>query len=127
MWDPPTVEEAAASATAAPEAATPANTRVTVRYILRVEDVGTGRQWLVFPRYKDLSELHQALLAIWPPIADLPFPAKRLAPRAMAQGMPTGAGAEAGEAVVEEHLVRLETFLDGTLTLLGIYVSVDPR
>lgn len=27
--------------------------RVTVRYVLRAEDVGTGREWLVFPRYSD--------------------------------------------------------------------------
>ncbi|CAM9504849.1 unnamed protein product [Scytosiphon promiscuus] len=127
VWGPPTVAEAAACTTAKPEAATPASARVTVRYILRAEDVGTGRQWLVFPQYNDLSELHQGLLAMWPPIADLPFPAKRLAPRATAQGMPAGARAEVGETILEEHLVRLETFLDGALTLLGIYVSIDPR
>lgn len=28
---------------------------------------------------------------------------------------------------MEEHLTRLETFLDGALTLLGIYLSIDPR
>lgn len=33
--------------------ATPATTRVAVRYVLRAEDVGTGREWLVFPRYSD--------------------------------------------------------------------------
>lgn len=32
---------------------TPATTRVAVRYVLRAEDVGTGREWLAFPRYSD--------------------------------------------------------------------------
>lgn len=27
--------------------------RATVRYVLRAEDIATGREWLVFPRYSD--------------------------------------------------------------------------
>ncbi|CAN0117704.1 unnamed protein product, partial [Ectocarpus sp. 12 AP-2014] len=100
----------------------PASTRATVRFVVRVEDVGTGRQWLVFPHYGELSALRQELLAIWPPIADLPFPAKRSsASRAAAET------AEAEETVVEDRVVRLEAFLDGALALLGMYVSIDPR
>lgn len=66
VWEPTTIEEAAAAvsvaaATAAAAAAgstgtaaqTPAASRVTVRYVLRAEDVGTGREWVVFPRYSD--------------------------------------------------------------------------
>lgn len=123
VWGPTSSEVASSDAKAAPpEAATPASTRATVRFVVRVEDVGTGRQWLVFPHYGDLSALRQELLVMWPPIADLPFPAKRSsASRAAAET------AEAEETVVEERVVRLEAFLDGALALLGMYVSIDPR
>ncbi|CAM9146896.1 unnamed protein product [Ectocarpus sp. 13 AM-2016] len=123
VWGPTSSEVASSDAKAAsPEAATPASTRATVRFVVRVEDVGTGRQWLVFPHYGELSALRQELLAIWPPIADLPFPAKRSsASRAAAET------AEAEETVVEDRVVRLEAFLDGALALLGMYVSIDPR
>lgn len=134
MWGPSSAEEAAASdtpATAAPEASIAPGTLVTVRYVLRAEDIGTGREWLVFPQYSDLSELRQQLLLMWPPIADLPFPAKRPVPRAVAAalGSPPGAAESerAGEAVVEDGVVRLEAFLEGAMALLGIYVSIDPR
>lgn len=75
----------------------------------------------VHPRAKLSSELHQELLALWPPIADLPFPAKR-----PVTGLLLGA-VGVGGAVVEERIVGLEAFLHGALTLLGIYTSVDPR
>lgn len=129
VWDPPTVEEAASGATttATPEATTSASTLVTVRYILRVEDVATGREWLVFPQYSDFSELHQELLMLWPPIADLPFPAKRPVPRAMAPGSRAASGPGGEGAVVEERGARLEAFLDGAIALLGIYASIDSR
>ncbi|CAN0313422.1 unnamed protein product, partial [Ectocarpus fasciculatus] len=124
VWGPTSSEVASSDAKAAsPEAATPASTRATVHFVVRVEDVGTGRQWLVFPHYGDLSALRQELLAMWPPIADLPFPAKRSsASRATAE-----TAEAAGETVVEERVVRLEAFLDGALALLGMYVSIDPR
>lgn len=67
------------------------------------------------------SELHQELLAMWPPIADLPFPTKRPVSRLL-----LGAPAVGG-AVVDERIVGLEAFLHGALTLLGIYAPVDPR
>lgn len=132
MWGPPTADEAmpgsTATATATPEAAaTPASTLVTVRYILRVEDIGTGREWLVFPQYSDFSELHQELLMLWPPVADLPFPAKRPVPRATALGSMAAPGPGGGDAVVEERGARLEAFLDGVIALLGIYASIDSR
>lgn len=47
VWGPPSTEEAVAAMQAAQSA------RVTVRYVFRAEDVGTGREWLVFPRYSD--------------------------------------------------------------------------
>lgn len=67
------------------------------------------------------SELHQQLLAIWPPIADLPFPENNPATRLL-----PGA-AEIGGSVVEERIVGLGAFVHGALTLLGIYASVDAR
>lgn len=67
------------------------------------------------------SEVHEELLAIWPPIGDLPFPAKR-----PVSGLLLGV-AGVGGAVVEERMVGLEAFLHGALTLLGIYTSVDSR
>lgn len=48
VWGPQAREHVGAS-----EMATPATTRVAVRYVLRAEDVGTGREWLVFRRYSD--------------------------------------------------------------------------
>lgn len=61
------------------------------------------------------SKLHQELLAMWPPIADLPFPVKRPMSR-MLLG-----------AVLEERIVALEVFLQGALSLLGVYAAIDPR
>lgn len=58
---------------------------------------------------------------MWPPIIDLPFPAKR----PVAQLLRGAAGI--GGSVVEERIVGLEAFLHGALTLLGIYASVDSR
>lgn len=129
VWGLPSAEEAApgTSATAAPEASTAPSALVTVRYVLRAEDIGTGREWLVFPQYSDFNELRQQLLLMWPPIADLPFPAKRPVPRAVEPGSLPGAAERAGEAVVEDGVVRLEAFLEGAMALLGIYVSIDPR
>ncbi|CAM9743661.1 unnamed protein product, partial [Laminaria digitata] len=119
VWGPPATGEAADSA-AAPAAPTPVN-RVTVLYVLRAEDVATGREWLVFPRYSDFSEIHQELLAMWPPIADLPFPPKRPVSTLLRGEPGVGAG------VVEERVVGLEAFLHGALALLGTYASLDPR
>ena len=51
VWGPPATGEVADSA-AAPAAPTPVS-RVTVQYVLRAEDVATGREWLVFPGYSD--------------------------------------------------------------------------
>lgn len=131
MWGPPSAHEGASgtSATAVPESpgSTAPGTLVTVRYVLRAEDIGTGREWLVFPQYSDFSELRQQLLSMWPPIADLPFPTKRPMPRAMALGSTAGAAERAREAVVEDGVVRLEAFLEGAMALLVIYVSIDPR
>lgn len=129
VWGPPTVEEetSGVTTTATPEAANLPSTLVTVRYVLRVEDIGTGREWLVFPQYSDFSELHQELLMLWPPIADLPFPTKRPVPRPMAVESPAAAGPGGGEAIVEERGARLEAFLDGAIALLGIYASIDSR
>lgn len=62
-----------------------------------------------------LSKLHEELLAIWPPIADLPFPVKRPMSR-MLLG-----------TVLEERIVALEAFLQGALSLLGVYAAIDPR
>lgn len=128
VWGPPSAEDAAPGTSAtAPKASTGPGTLVTVRYVLRAEDIGTGREWLVFPQYSDFSELRQQLLLMWPPIADLPFPAKRPVPRAVALGSAPGAAERAGDAVVEDGVVRLEAFLEGAMALLGIYVSIDPR
>lgn len=130
VWGPPSslAEEGVSGASAAaPEASTAPGTLVTVRYVLRAEDIGTGREWLVFPQYSDFSELRQQLLLMWPPIADLPFPAKRPVPKAVALGSTPGTAERAREAVVEDGVVRLEAFLEGAMALLGIYVSIDPR
>ena len=137
MWGPSSSsdEEASSSsaqatsamAAAAPESSTAPGTLVTVRYVLRAEDIGTGREWLVFPQYSDFSELRQQLLLMWPPIADLPFPAKRPVPRVVAPGSTAGTAERAREAVLEDGVVRLEAFLEGAMALLGIYVSIDPR
>lgn len=130
VWGPQVVENEALGATmmAPPEATISTSALVTLRYVLRVEDVGTGREWLVFPRYKDFSELHQELLLMWPPIADLPFPAKRPVQRATAIGSPAEAArAGVGEATVEEGVAGLEAFLEGAMALLGMYLSIDPR
>lgn len=129
MWGPPTVGEAEfnTTETASSGVTSPNSTLVRVRYVLRVEDIGTGREWLVFPQNSDFSELYQELLVMWPPIVDLPFPAKRPVPKAMALASPTGPSSAVGEAVVEERGTRLEAWLDGAITLLGIYASLDSR
>lgn len=129
VWGPPSAgeDQSGTSATTVPEASTTPSTLVTVRYVLRAEDIGTGREWLVFPQYSDFSELRQQLMLMWPPIADLPFPTKRPVPRAAALGSPPETAERTGEAVVENRVVRLEAFLEGAMALLGIYVSIDPR
>lgn len=45
VWGPPGESEISA--------AMERPSRITLRYVLRVEDVATGREWLVFPRYCD--------------------------------------------------------------------------
>ncbi len=134
MWGPPTADEEGpdSAASPTPEAGTPASSLLTVRYILRAEDIGTGREWLVFPRFRDFSELRQELLLMWPPIADLPFPAKRPLPRVVAwESQPGEAGrgpvGKVGEHAIEDGVVKLEAFLEGAMALLCIYASIDTR
>lgn len=135
IWGPPVADEAGPDSTASstPEAGAPASSLLTVRYILRAEDIGTGREWLVFPRFGDFSELRRELLSMWPPIADLPFPAKRPLPRVVARGSPQpgptekGAGGKVAEHVIEDGVVKLEAFLEGAMALLCIYASIDTR
>ena len=51
VWSPPAGGEDERPERLAGPAEAPS--RVTVRYVLRAEDVATGREWLVFPRYLD--------------------------------------------------------------------------
>ena len=84
-----------------------------VLYVLRVEDVETGLQWVVNRRYRDFHALNEELLDMSHFTRDVEFPQKRLSIRSVAK-------------LVESRIVALEQYLRRVLHLLTLYATMDP-
>jgi hypothetical protein len=104
----------------------------TVEYMIRIEDIESGRQWVVRRRYRDFLALHDDLLKMShytrvlillfllsqtihpPPLPqDIPFPKKRLV------SLRTTA------YIIEERIVALEQFLRMAIYRLTHYSTMD--
>lgn len=85
----------------------------TVVYVLRVEDVETGLQWVVHRRYRDFHALNEELAEMNHFTRDVEFPQKRLSIRNSAR-------------LVESRIIALEQYVRRVLHLLTLYASMDP-
>lgn len=86
----------------------------TVVYVLRVEDIETGLQWVVHRRYRDFHALHTELTDLSAYTKDITFPNKRISLRI------------ARDRLIEQRVVGLEQFLRRVLHSLTNYASTDP-
>eukprot|EP01035_Chromulina_nebulosa_P022404 gene22404-29010_t len=77
-----------------------------VSYVLRVEDVESGLQWIVHRRYRDFFSLHEELSDLCPVTRNIEFPKKKIIIRKTAK-------------LVENRILRK------TLHLLTQHVTVD--
>ncbi len=84
-----------------------------VVYVLRVEDIETGLQWVVHRRYSDFHALCEELLEISPYAKDIEFPKKRLT-------------LSSSQKVVESRMVTLEQYIRKVLHLFSIHATKDP-
>ena len=85
----------------------------TVVYVLRVEDVETGLQWVVHRRYRDFHALNEELADMSHFTRDVEFPQKRLSIRNSAK-------------LVESRIVALEQYVRRVFHLLTLYATMDP-
>ena len=85
----------------------------TVVYVLRVEDVETGLQWVVHRRYRDFHALNEELADMSHFTRDVEFPQKRLSIRNSSK-------------LVESRIVALEQYVRRVLHLLTLYATMDP-
>lgn len=85
----------------------------TVVYVLRVEDVETGLQWVVHRRYRDFHALNEELADMSHFTRDVEFPQKRLSIRNSTK-------------LVESRIVALEQYIRRVLHLLTLYATMDP-
>ncbi len=85
----------------------------TVIYVLRVEDVETGLQWVVHRRYRDFAALNDELSDLSHFTKDIAFPRKHLA-------------SSRSPRIVEERIVALEQFARRVLHVLTLYATMDP-
>ena len=86
----------------------------SVVYVVRVEDVETGLQWVVHRRYREFHALHEELEAISKVTRGLPFPQKKM--------MPTMFNAK----LVEARMVTLEAYIRRVLYALNSNALHDP-
>ena len=86
---------------------------MVVMYSLRVEDVESGRSWVVAKRYRDFAALQQQLGQLWPPIASFPFPPKHIV--------------KTQSHVIEERVGSLEAFLRRCAATLTAHAVLDGR
>ena len=86
---------------------------MVVMYSLRVEDVESGRSWVVAKRYRDFAALQQQLGQLWPPIASFPFPRKHIV--------------KTQSHVIEERVESLEAFLRRCAATLTAHAVLDGR
>lgn len=86
----------------------------TVVYVLRVEDIETGLQWVVHRRYRDFHALHDELADMTSLVKDISFPKKRLAMRSAAK-------------LIESRIVALEQYIRRVIHMLTTYASMDPH
>jgi hypothetical protein len=84
----------------------------TVVYVLRVEDVETGLEWVAHRRYRDFYALYEELAEMSGYVRDVEFPQKRLVSR--------------GARVVESRMVSLEQYIRKVLHILSLYATMDP-
>ena len=83
-----------------------------VVYVLRVEDIETGLQWVVHRRYRDFYALNEELLEISSYTKDMEFPKKRLT-------------LNSSEKVVESRMMLLEQFIRKVLYLFNLHATTD--
>ena len=84
-----------------------------VIYVLRVEDVETGLQWVVHRRYRDFASLNDELADMSHFTKDVAFPRKHLT-------------SSKNSRIIEERIVALEQFLRRVLHVLTLYATMDP-
>ncbi len=84
-----------------------------VIYVLRVEDVETGLQWVVHRRYRDFYTLHEELADMSTFTKEINFPQKSLTMRN-------------NHRLVESRIVLLEQYIRRVLHLLTLYATMDP-
>jgi hypothetical protein len=85
----------------------------TVIYVVRVEDVETGLQWVVHRRYRDFASLNDELSDLSHFTKDIPFPRKRLT-------------SSKNPRVIEERIVALEQYVRRVLHVFTLYATMDP-
>lgn len=83
-----------------------------VVYVLRVEDVESGLQWVVQRRYSDFFALNEELLDMSHFAREVEFPRKRLSIRNTAK-------------LVEMRIVALEQYMRRMLHILTSYATMD--
>lgn len=83
-------------------------------YVLRVEDVESGLQWIIQKRYSDFHALNEELLEMSHFAHELEFPGKRLS-----------LGRNGIAKLVESRIVALEQYMRKMLHLLSIYATMD--
>jgi hypothetical protein len=87
-----------------------------VLYVLRVEDVETGLQWVVHRRYRDFYTLKEELDDMSLFTKDISFPKKTIS---MTLSRNT-------TRVVESRIVELEQYVRRVLHILTLYATMDP-
>ena len=84
-----------------------------VIYVLRVEDIETGLQWVVHRRYRDFYTLNEELADMSTFTKEINFPQKSLTMRN-------------NHRLVESRIVLLEQYIRRVLHLLTLYATMDP-
>eukprot|EP01034_Spumella_vulgaris_P023345 gene23345-29558_t len=84
----------------------------TVIYVLRVEDVESGLQWVVHRRYRDFFALNEELVDMSHFAKEAEFPRKRISIRNTAK-------------LVENRIVALEQYARKMLHILTLYATMD--
>jgi hypothetical protein len=86
----------------------------TVIYVLRVEDIETGLQWVVHRRYRDFYALNTELSDLSSYTKEVTFPNKRISLRIQR------------DRLIEQRVVGLEQFIRRVLHTLTMCASTDP-
>jgi hypothetical protein len=86
----------------------------TAYYVLRVEDVETGLQWVVHRRYRDFSALQSELNDTSPYCKDIKFPHRHITLQLRT------------DKLVESRIMLLEQYVRRVLHVLSTYAAMDP-